>query len=37
VRSYEKAGLEPVAVTRPAWRDADGRWRDVLLMERVVV
>lgn len=35
VRSYEKAGFGPVGVMRSAWRDRKGRWRDVLLMERV--
>jgi aminoglycoside 6'-N-acetyltransferase len=36
VRSYEKAGFAPVGVMRSAWRDPDGRWRDVVLMEHVV-
>ena len=35
IRSYAKAGFEPVGVLRRAWRDPDGRWRDVLLMEMV--
>jgi aminoglycoside 6'-N-acetyltransferase len=36
VRSYEKAGFVPVGTMRRAWRDPDGAWRDVLLMELVV-
>jgi aminoglycoside 6'-N-acetyltransferase len=36
VRSYEKAGFRPVGVMRSAWRDPDGAWRDMLLMELVV-
>ena len=36
VRSYEKAGFEPVGVMRKAWRGPDGVWHDVLLMELVV-
>jgi aminoglycoside 6'-N-acetyltransferase len=36
VRSYEKAGFLPVGTMRRAWRDPDGLWRDVLLMELVV-
>ena len=36
VRSYEKAGFVPVGTMRRAWRDPDGEWRDVLLMELVV-
>ena len=36
VRSYEKAGFRPVGTMRRAWRDPDGVWRDVLLMELVV-
>ncbi|TMK41305.1 MAG: GNAT family N-acetyltransferase [Actinobacteria bacterium] len=35
IRCYEKAGFRPVGVTRLAWRDAAGRWRDALLMELV--
>lgn len=35
IRSYEKAGFGPVGVLRGAWRDPEGRWRDVLLMEHV--
>jgi len=33
VRAYEKAGFLPVGVMREYWRDADGNWRDGLLME----
>jgi aminoglycoside 6'-N-acetyltransferase len=36
VRSYEKAGFVPVGTMRRAWRDPQGEWRDVLLMELVV-
>jgi aminoglycoside 6'-N-acetyltransferase len=36
VRSYEKAGFVPVGTMRRAWRDQQGQWRDVLLMELVV-
>jgi aminoglycoside 6'-N-acetyltransferase len=35
VRSYEKAGFEPVGIMRRSWRDPDGVWRDSLLMEHV--
>jgi aminoglycoside 6'-N-acetyltransferase len=35
IRSYEKAGFRPVGTLRSAWRDPEGRWRDVLLMEQV--
>jgi aminoglycoside 6'-N-acetyltransferase len=35
IRSYEKAGFEPVGVMRRSWRDPEGRWRDSLLMEHV--
>ena len=35
VRSYEKVGFSPVGVMRSAWRDPEGAWRDVLLMELV--
>jgi aminoglycoside 6'-N-acetyltransferase len=35
IRSYEKAGFEPVGVMRLSWRDPDGIWRDSLLMEHV--
>jgi aminoglycoside 6'-N-acetyltransferase len=37
VRCYEKAGFEPVGVMRRAWRDPEGKWRDVLFMELVSV
>jgi aminoglycoside 6'-N-acetyltransferase len=36
VRSYEKAGFEPVGVMKSSWRDPSGVWRDSLLMERIV-
>jgi aminoglycoside 6'-N-acetyltransferase len=35
VRSYEKAGFEPVGVMKSSWRDPSGVWRDSLLMERI--
>jgi aminoglycoside 6'-N-acetyltransferase len=35
IRSYEKAGFEPVGVTRLSWRDPEGEWRDGLLMELI--
>jgi aminoglycoside 6'-N-acetyltransferase len=35
VRAYQQAGFRPVGVMEAAWRDPDGVWRDVLLMERV--
>jgi aminoglycoside 6'-N-acetyltransferase len=35
VRSYEKAGFRRVGPLEAAWRDEDGRWRDLLLMELV--
>jgi aminoglycoside 6'-N-acetyltransferase len=35
IRCYEKVGFERVGVMRSAWRDPEGRWRDVLLMELV--
>ena len=35
VRSYEKAGFEPVGVMRSSWRDPAGVWRDSLLMEHI--
>ena len=35
IRSYEKAGFTRVGVMRSAWRDPEGIWRDVLLMEHV--
>ena len=38
IRCYEKAGFGRVGVMRAAWRDpASLRWRDVLLMELVVL
>jgi aminoglycoside 6'-N-acetyltransferase len=36
VRCYEKAGFRRVGVMKLAERAPDGRWRDALLMERVV-
>jgi aminoglycoside 6'-N-acetyltransferase len=36
IRCYEKAGFRAVGVMRKAWRDGDGLWRDILLMELVV-
>ena len=36
IRSYEKVGFEPVGVLRSAWRDRQGRWRDLLLMDLIV-
>jgi aminoglycoside 6'-N-acetyltransferase len=35
VRSYEKAGFHRVGTLEAAWRDEEGRWRDLLLMELV--
>jgi aminoglycoside 6'-N-acetyltransferase len=35
VRSYEKAGFQRVGTLEAAWRDEEGRWRDLLLMELV--
>ncbi len=35
VRSYRKAGFEPVGTLHAAWRDDGGAWRDLLLMELV--
>ena len=35
IRSYEKAGFQPVGVMRSAWRNPEGVWRDALLMELV--
>jgi aminoglycoside 6'-N-acetyltransferase len=35
IHSYEKAGFTRVGVMRSAWRDPDGIWQDVLLMEHV--
>lgn len=36
VRCYESVGFDPVGVMHEAWRDADGVWRDCLLMEMIV-
>ncbi len=36
VRCYERVGFEPVGVMRECWRDAQGVWRDCLLMEMIV-
>jgi aminoglycoside 6'-N-acetyltransferase len=36
VRCYEKAGFRRVGVMELAERGPDGRWRDALLMERVL-
>jgi aminoglycoside 6'-N-acetyltransferase len=33
VRCYEKVGFRRVGVMREHWRDADGSWRDGLLMD----
>jgi aminoglycoside 6'-N-acetyltransferase len=33
IRSYEKVGFRPVGVLRRYWLDADGLWRDGLLMD----
>ena len=35
VRSYGKVGFRPVGTLEAAWRDGDGAWRDLLLMELV--
>jgi aminoglycoside 6'-N-acetyltransferase len=35
IRCYEKAGFRPVGLMRSAWRDPEGSWRDVLLMELI--
>jgi len=35
IRSYGKVGFQPVGTLEAAWRDPDGRWRDLLLMELV--
>ena len=35
IRSYEKAGFQPVGVMRLAERSPEGRWRDALFMEQV--
>jgi aminoglycoside 6'-N-acetyltransferase len=37
IRCYEKVGFVPVGVMRRAWRDPAGSWRDLLLMEMVVL
>ncbi|MDQ3719934.1 MAG: GNAT family N-acetyltransferase [Actinomycetota bacterium] len=36
VRCYESVGFQPVGIMREAWRDAEGVWRDCLLMEMIV-
>jgi aminoglycoside 6'-N-acetyltransferase len=33
IRAYEKVGFRRVGVLRRYWRDANGRWRDGLLMD----
>jgi aminoglycoside 6'-N-acetyltransferase len=33
IRTYEKVGFRPVGVLREYWLDADGIWRDGLLMD----
>lgn len=35
IRSYGKVGFRPVGTLEAAWRDQDGAWRDLLLMELV--
>ncbi|HET6692410.1 MAG TPA: GNAT family protein [Miltoncostaeaceae bacterium] len=35
IRAYEKVGFAPVGTLHAAWRDDDGAWRDLLLMELV--
>jgi aminoglycoside 6'-N-acetyltransferase len=35
IRSYGKVGFQPVGTLHAAWRDDDGAWRDLLLMELV--
>lgn len=35
IRSYAKAGFEPVGTMRKYWRDSEGVWRDSVLMELV--
>jgi aminoglycoside 6'-N-acetyltransferase len=35
IRSYGKVGFRPVGTLEAAWRDRDGVWRDLLLMELV--
>lgn len=36
VGCYRSVGFEPVGVMREVWRDAEGVWRDCLLMEMIV-
>jgi aminoglycoside 6'-N-acetyltransferase len=36
IRCYEKVGFTPVGVMRRAWRNPEGHWRDLLLMELVI-
>ncbi|MDQ3587963.1 MAG: GNAT family N-acetyltransferase [Actinomycetota bacterium] len=36
VRCYESVGFDPVGVMHESWRDAEGAWRDCLLMEMIV-
>jgi aminoglycoside 6'-N-acetyltransferase len=33
IRSYEKVGFRRVGIMREYWRDADGTWRDGLLLD----
>ena len=33
IRCYEKVGFKPVGVLRRYWLDADGEWRDGLLLD----
>ena len=33
IRCYEKAGFKPVGIMRQYWLDADGVWRDGLLLD----
>ncbi len=35
IRSYGKVGFRPVGTLEAAWRDENGTWRDLLLMELV--
>jgi aminoglycoside 6'-N-acetyltransferase len=35
IRAYGKVGFRPVGTLEAAWRDEDGRWRDLLLMELI--
>lgn len=35
IRSYGKVGFRPVGTLEAAWRDQEGTWRDLLLMELV--